>query len=175
MLPTLLLVFIFSTYFTLQLKLRPDTNQGAPLPYQTASNVLNGKPSRPASPRARKEGYRKNNGCRFYSSQYGLLIIFCPLTSNKDATYLFPNHPQWSQPLSHGASAAAPPSLMPDQTCHRDTKHTGCQGIWIGAGNPVSGARGFRRDATDGSKDTYRVVLPQPPGLQRDVFKGSLV
>ena len=50
---------ILFLYFILQLKLWLDTIQGAPHPYQTASNVGNGNPLRSASSRSRKGCYGK--------------------------------------------------------------------------------------------------------------------
>ena len=47
-------------YFILQVKPRLETSQGGLTPHQRAGNTGNSKPSRSASPRSRRGGYRKN-------------------------------------------------------------------------------------------------------------------
>ena len=41
----------------------------------------------------------------------------------------------------------------------------------IDTGHPGGGKQGIRCDAPDGDEDTYVGVIPQSPGVRRDMFK----
>ena len=93
--------------------------------------------------------------------------------TNKDATYLYPTDPPWRWPPAHGAAATAPLALMPTWARHRGTKYLGWPGLWIGAGHMGGGTRRVWCDAPDRDEYPYRGLLPQLPGVRRDVFGGA--
>ena len=70
--------FLFSLYFTLQVKPRPETSQGAPLPHQTTGNTRNGSSLRLASPSDQRGGYGKRTAVDYTVANTGIFLLFCP-------------------------------------------------------------------------------------------------
>ena len=145
LLPTLLLVlYIFSLFFTLQAKQRPETSQWAPPPHQMDGNYINGSPYRLASPSAQNGG---NGKITEVDSTVANMGIFLPFSSffawtDEDAARLFPTNTPWCILPAHGAAAAMPPVPMHTWDHHNEINHPVWPGFWTGAVHLGGGTRG---------------------------------
>ena len=95
LLPLFSLLFL---YFILQVKLRLETDQGAPPQHQTGGNIVNGNLLISASPRARKGGYGKRSAIDPTADNMGVFLpsfFFLFFLTRMPLTFY--------QPIPHGA------------------------------------------------------------------------